>query len=84
MEEVSWDKAWDLLKQGYMAIRVVHQPDTAHRLPLIVVKEEREFQSGFKIGQPANFYLARGDAMVYAVVNGELINLKMPPRAHQN
>src|SRR5690606_36080161 len=47
VEEVSWDKAWDLLKQGYMAIRVAHQPDTAHRLPLVVVKEERDFKSGF-------------------------------------
>ena len=76
VEEVSWDKAWDLLKQGYMAIRVAHQPDTAHRLPLVVVKEERDFKSGFKIGQPANFYLTRGDELVYAVVNGNLINLE--------
>lgn len=79
LEAISEQKAIELLRQGYMGI-IVKDEDKgkAHGLPLLVVTEEKAFQSGHQIGKPANFFLQKDDEPVYAIINGFVIDLKEP------
>lgn len=79
LAEMPEQKAIDLLKQGYLAISVKKEnQEKAHRLPLVVVTEEKAFQSGHQIGNAANFFLQKDNELRYAVVNGFVIDLRDP------
>lgn len=79
LAEMSEQKAIDLLKQGYLAISIKKENQKkAHRLPLVVVTEEKAFQSGHQIGNAANFFLQKDNELRYAVVNGFVIDLRNP------
>ena len=79
LAEMSEQKALELLKQGYMAISVKEEnKGKAHPLPLLVVTEEKAFQSGHQVGNAANFFLQKDDELHYAVINGFVIDLKNP------
>lgn len=79
VDDISEKKAWDLLKQGYMCIMVKKEKKgSIHRLPLIVVKKENDFQSGPLLGQPANFFLEKEGKLRYAIINGYIIDLQNP------
>lgn len=79
LADVSEQKALELLRQGYMAIVVKGEnKGRSHQLPLLIVTEEKAFQSGHQIGSPANFFLQKEDELIYAVVNGFVIDLKDP------
>ena len=79
LAEMSEQKAIDLLKQGYLAISIKKENQKkAHRLPLMVVTEEKAFQSGHQIGNAANFFLQKDNELRYAVVNGFVIDLRNP------
>ena len=79
LNEISEQKAMELLKQGYLAISVKKEnKGDSHQLPLLVVTEEKAFQSGHQIGNAANFFLQRDNELRYAVVNGYVIDLNNP------
>lgn len=79
LDELSEQKALELLNQGYLAIIVKEEnKGKAHRLPLLVVTEEKVFRSGHQIGNAANFFLQKDDELHYAVINGFVIDLRNP------
>src|SRR5690606_2350156 len=55
LDEISEQKAMELLKQGYLAIQVRKEhKNRPHQLPLVVGTEEKAFQSGHQSGNAAN------------------------------
>lgn len=79
LDELSEQKALELLKQGYMAVMVKEEnKGKAHRLPLVVVTEEKSFRSSHQIGNAAHFFLQGEEELRYAVINGFVIDLKDP------
>jgi hypothetical protein len=77
-KDISEEKAIELLRQGYLAIKVANVDQKVHHLPLVVVKEEKAFKSGHQLGNAANFFLQKDGEILYAVVNGYVIDLKNP------
>jgi hypothetical protein len=79
LADLSEKKAMELLRQGYSAVKVADvEINTLHNLPIAVIKEEKNHTSGREIGHPANFFLHKEGKLLYAVVNGYLIDLHNP------
>lgn len=77
--EITGAKAIDLLKQGYLAVKVKSgAKGDLHQLPILVLKSTENLASGWKTGEATNFFLERDGVRKYAVVNGYLINLENP------
>ncbi|WP_194775037.1 M14 family zinc carboxypeptidase [Pararhodonellum marinum] len=73
---ISPEEAFEILKEGYLAVKVQEgKAGDLHELPLVILKERENIPYGVKPGSPANFFLAEGETMKYAVVNGYLIDL---------
>ena len=76
---VDEEKAMNLLKQGYLAIKVKNGlSGDLHNLPMLVLKSRDTFSSGWKTGDVTNFFLEKDGVRKYAVVNGYLIDLESP------
>ena len=72
-------QALELLKQGYMAVKVKNGvAKQLHGLPILVLKSSDTFSSGWTTGSTPNFFLSKDGDLKYAVVNGYLINLENP------
>lgn len=79
IEQLDKDRAYELLKDGYLAVKVKSgEPKTTHHLPILVLSSVDTFPSQWTTGSAPNFYLAKGDDLKYAVVNGYLIDLENP------
>ena len=79
VEDITEEKALELLRQGYLAISVKKEnKGQRHLLPLVVVAEEKAFNTGHQIGNSANFFLHQEGEILYAVVNGFVIDLRNP------
>ena len=79
IKDITEEKAFELLNQGYMAVRIANmEGEGLYTLPLVAVKNEQTFKSGYKLGGAANFFLEKDEKLVYAVVNGYLIDLMNP------
>jgi hypothetical protein len=73
------EKAIDLLRKGYLAVRVKNaSKNELHGLPILVLKSTEEYSSGWMTGASPNFFLAKEEKLRYAVVNGYLIDLDNP------
>ncbi|TYR36631.1 peptidase M14 [Sphingobacterium phlebotomi] len=82
VNDVDNNRAWELLKQGYIAVRVASRGQgRLHHLPL-VVSAHADFVPTPKIvlTGTSNFFLGNDTALKYAVVNGYLIDLSRPPQ----
>lgn len=82
VNDISNNRAWELLKEGYIAVRVTSRgQDRLHNLPL-VVSAQGELVPTPKIvlTGTSNFFLGDGTNLKYAVVNGYLIDLSRPPQ----
>lgn len=82
VDNISNNRAWELLKEGYLAVRVVSRgQQRLHNLPL-VISAQAEFVPTPKIvlTGTSNFFLGDGTMLKYAVVNGYLIDLSRPPQ----
>lgn len=56
VKEVTLEKAMDLLRQGFMAIKVKQGgPRQLHGLPLVVLKSSDKFSGGWTTGAVPNF-----------------------------
>jgi hypothetical protein len=91
LADISEKKAFELLKQGYLAVKVAEATSKHYTLPLLVLQDVDDFKSGYKIDQVANFFLQQPNGkLVYAIVNGYLIDLNNPQsvdwrqRVHSN
>ena len=74
------DQAVDLLRQGYLAIKVKQgSPRQLHDLPLVVLTSSDKFAGGWTTGAAPNFLLTREGKPTHAVVNGYLIDLNRDP-----
>ena len=72
-------KAMELLKQGYLAVKVNSgAKGDLHQLPILVLKSMDSFSSGWKTGESTNFFMEKDGIRKYAVVNGYLIDLENP------
>lgn len=77
--ELDNSKALELLRQGYLAIKVKDgEKGELHQLPVLVLKSTDTFPSGWKTGEPTNFFLEKDGIRKFAVVNGYLIDLENP------
>ncbi|UCS94626.1 peptidase M14 [Echinicola marina] len=79
ISDLDREKALELLKEGFLAIRLKNMPESPfHDLPILVLHEHDSIPSGYNAGSAPNFYLKKNNELLYAVVNGYLINLKKP------
>lgn len=78
-DALNGEKAMDLLRKGYLAVKVKNaSKNELHGLPILVLKSTEEYPSGWMTGATPNFFLAKEDKLKYAVVNGYLIDLDNP------
>ena len=79
VQDISEEKALDLLRQGFLALKVkTGEVRQVHGLPILVLKSTEKFPSGWMTGSSPNFFLAKEGVLKYAVVNGYLIDLEKP------
>lgn len=81
VDKISEEEAMDLLRQGFMAIKVKNgEARQVHGLPILVLKTTEKFTGGWTTGSVPNFFLAKEGALKFAVVNGYLIDLENPKK----
>jgi len=80
IDQLTRDRAIELLREGYAAVRVTNQPkNRLHTLPIGVFNTRAPSISGPNLGSAANFFIAKDNVPVYAVINGYLIDLAETP-----
>jgi hypothetical protein len=81
VKDISEEKALELLRQGYMAVKVkTGESRQVHGLPILVLKSTEKYSSGWTTGAATNFFLAKDGKPRYAIVNGYLIDLESPKK----
>lgn len=81
VNDISEEKALDLLRQGFLAAKVkTGEARQLHELPILVLKTTEKFSGGWMTGSVPNFFLAKEGKLKYAVVNGYLIDLEKPKK----
>ncbi|WP_111668823.1 M14 family zinc carboxypeptidase [Algoriphagus litoralis] len=79
--EISGEKVLELLRKGFMAVKVKNaEARQVHDLPILVLKTTEKFSSGWMTGSSPNFFLSKEGVLKYAVVNGYLIDLENPKK----
>ena len=72
-------EALELLRKGYLGVKVKSfEAGELHHLPIVVLGEKDNFDSGWQTGSNPNFFLEKDGKNAFAVVNGYLINLNEP------
>ncbi|MBC6365717.1 M14 family zinc carboxypeptidase [Algoriphagus sp. AK58] len=81
VKDISEEKAIELLRQGFMAVKVKNgEARQMHSLPILVLKTTEKYSSGWMTGSATNFFLAKEGKPRYAIVNGYLIDLENPKK----
>jgi hypothetical protein len=81
VKDISEEKAIELLRQGFMAVKVkTGESRQVHPLPILVLKTTEKYSSGWTTGAATNFFLAKDGKPRYAIVNGYLIDLENPKK----
>lgn len=81
VKDISEEKALELLRQGFMAVKVkTGEARQVHSLPILVLKSTEKYSSGWMTGSATNFFLAKEGKPRYAIVNGYLIDLENPKK----
>lgn len=81
VKDITQEKALELLRQGFMAVKVKSgEARQIHELPVLVLKTTEKFSGGWMTGATPNFFLAKNGSLKYAVVNGYLIDLENPKK----
>ena len=76
--DLSPEKAMDLLKEGFLAVKVKDATDRElYDLPVLILKNSETVPFGIHTGGSPNFFLAKEGELKYAMVNGYLIPLEM-------
>ncbi|WP_037500922.1 M14 family zinc carboxypeptidase [Sphingobacterium deserti] len=81
VDDISIDRAWSLLKDGFVAVKVNSRgADRLHNLPLVVFTQPSFTPTGqISLLGTSNFLLGSGGQLKYAVINGYLIDLSQKP-----
>lgn len=77
------DQAWELLQQGYIAVRIsdTKEQNRFHHFPLVLFTQpEYTPLSQIRFSSDCNFFLGDGQNLKYAIVNGYLIDLSEKPK----
>jgi hypothetical protein len=79
VSDISAEKALELLKSGYLAVKVKEsEARELHGLPILVFKNATSIPFGIRTGGSPNFFLSKDGVLKYAVVNGYLVDLEKP------
>jgi len=79
LSDLDQDRAMDLLREGFLAVKVENNSEgELHGLPILVLSSSDTFSWGWKTGSVPNFFLSKGNQLKFAVVNGYLIDLENP------
>ncbi|SHN24933.1 Zinc carboxypeptidase [Cyclobacterium lianum] len=77
LADLTESTAWEMLQQGYMAVRIREQDKgKPYDLPLVLYSGDRARNMSPGLDNSADFYLEKAGELQYAVVNGFLIDLK--------
>jgi hypothetical protein len=77
--DLTADKTMELLKAGFLAVKVKEAEDRElYDLPILAFKNSTSIPFGIRTGGSPNFFLSKGGALKYALVNGYLIDLEKP------
>ncbi|MFD1770905.1 M14 family zinc carboxypeptidase [Sphingobacterium suaedae] len=77
IEQIPTARAFELLKEGFIAVRVqARGQERLHNLPLVVFTQQHfAATQQLALGGTTNFFLGNSQGLQYAIVNGYLINL---------
>jgi len=74
--QISPEEAFDLLKQGYLAVKVKSaMKNELYDLPILVLKDSENIPFKLILGGIPNFFLSKDGQLQYAVINGYFINM---------
>jgi hypothetical protein len=80
LQDLTPEIAMDLLKQGYLAVKVKNIEERAlYDLPILVFKSGISIPFGIRTGGSPNFFLEQNNKLRYALVNGYLVDLQKEP-----
>ncbi|MEX2568344.1 MAG: M14 metallopeptidase family protein [Cyclobacteriaceae bacterium] len=80
-DELNWEKAVELLKEGYIAIKTSEENmGKLHDLPLKVFTGDQDLDPLPSLGSVAHFFLRENRELRYAVINGILVDLRKPEK----
>ncbi|KEO72174.1 M14 family metallopeptidase [Anditalea andensis] len=74
----SYEETMDMLKKGYLWLRVKTVNNSIHQLPINIFQSTGDLKAGAKLGSKANFLLEKEGMVHYAIINGYLIDLRSP------
>jgi len=80
INDLTEEKSIELLRQGYLAVKVKNAATLVHQLPILVLKTTEKFSGGWMTGSVPNFLLSKEGKPRYAVVNGYVIDLENPKK----
>jgi hypothetical protein len=79
IDQITAAKALELLKEGYLAVKVKNTvKNTLHQLPINILASTEKLSQGWMTGATPNFFLANDGKLKYAVINGYLVDLENP------
>lgn len=79
ISDIDSKRAMELLKEGYLALKVENSSEgELHGLPILALSSSDTFSWGWKTGSSPNFFLSKEGKLLFAVVNGYLIDLENP------
>ncbi|SNS11074.1 Zinc carboxypeptidase [Belliella buryatensis] len=77
ISNITKEKADQLLKSGYLAVIVKEaKGNEIYNLPILILSQKDKIPFKIRTGGSPNFYLAKGEELKYALVNGYLIDLQ--------
>jgi hypothetical protein len=77
LDALDHTKALEILRQGFLAVKVKEVEDRAlYDLPLLVLKSADSIPFGIRTGGMPNFFLSQQGKLRYAIVNGYLVDLE--------
>lgn len=81
VNDITEEKAMELLRQGFLAVKVKQaEARKVHGLPILVLKTTEKFSGGWMTGSVPNFFLEKEGKLRFAIVNGYLIDLENPKK----
>ncbi|WP_373520079.1 M14 metallopeptidase family protein [Aquiflexum sp.] len=81
ISDVSPENAMELLKEGFIAVKVKEALERElYDLPILALNKSTSIPFDIRTGGSTNFYLAQRGELKYAIVNGYLISLNAQPK----
>ncbi|MDN3687874.1 M14 family metallopeptidase [Cyclobacterium jeungdonense] len=79
LEEISKDEVMGLLREGYLAIKTPEEnKGMVHDLPILILTGDQLPDLEPSLSNAPNFFLKNDNEFLYAVINGNLVDLQSP------